>query len=58
MSAETSLEALLRADPDGGAILPGIDTRATPGVKDRDAAEDEMSSLAERLDELQERLWV
>ena len=58
MSAETSVEALLRADPDGGAILPGIDARATPGVKDRDAAEHDMSSLAERLDELQERLWV
>ena len=58
MSAKGSVGDFLRADPDGGAILPGIDTRATPGVEDRDAAEDDMASLAERLDELQERLWV
>jgi PPK2 family polyphosphate:nucleotide phosphotransferase len=58
VSAKGSVGDLLRADPDGGAILPGIDTRATPGVEDRDAADDDMVSLAERLDELQERLWV
>jgi PPK2 family polyphosphate:nucleotide phosphotransferase len=58
VSAKGSVGDFLRADPDGGAILPGIDTRATPGVEDRDAAEDDMASLAERLDELQERLWV
>jgi PPK2 family polyphosphate:nucleotide phosphotransferase len=58
VSAEGSVGDLLRADPDGGAILPGIDTRATPGVEDRGAADDDMASLAERLDELQERLWV
>jgi hypothetical protein len=39
-----------------GAILPGIDPRSTPGVEDRDAAEDEMSRIGDRLDELQERL--
>jgi PPK2 family polyphosphate:nucleotide phosphotransferase len=49
---------LLRADVAGGAILPGIDTRSTPGVEHRREAEAEMPALADRLDELQERLWV
>ena len=39
-------------------ILSGIDPRSTPGVEDRKAAEASMPALAERLDELQERLWV
>ncbi|MGH2539803.1 MAG: polyphosphate kinase 2 family protein, partial [Actinomycetota bacterium] len=58
MSAAASVGELMGADPGKGAILPGIDPRATPGVEDRDAAEADMASLAERLDELQERLWV
>jgi PPK2 family polyphosphate:nucleotide phosphotransferase len=41
-----------------GDIVAGIDPRSTPGVGDREAAEGEMPALAERLDELQERLWV
>jgi PPK2 family polyphosphate:nucleotide phosphotransferase len=55
--SELSISELLRPDGDG-AILPGIDPRATPGVQHRDAAEAEMPELAERLDGLQERLWV
>jgi PPK2 family polyphosphate:nucleotide phosphotransferase len=55
--SEPALSTLLR--PDGaGAILPGIDTRATPGVADREAAEAAMPALADRLEDLQERLWV
>ena len=48
---------LLRPDP-SGLILSDIDPRSTPGVEDRKAAEAEMPALAERIDELQERLWV
>jgi PPK2 family polyphosphate:nucleotide phosphotransferase len=55
--AEPTISELLRPDVDG-PILPGIDPRATPGVPDRKAAEGEMAELADRLDELQERLWV
>jgi PPK2 family polyphosphate:nucleotide phosphotransferase len=55
--AEPAIADLLRPDIDG-QILPGIDPRSTPGVSDRDEAERQMSGLAERLDELQERLWV
>jgi len=53
-----SIRDLLRADPDGGAILPGIDPGATPGVKDRDAAEAARGELSDRLHGLQERLFV
>ena len=49
---------LLRADVIAGAILPGVDTRSTPGAEDREGAEAEMPALADRLDEVQERLWV
>ncbi len=55
--AVSSIATLLRPDP-SGPILSGIDPRSTPGVEDREAAEAEMAALAERLDELQERLWV
>lgn len=48
---------IVRPDP-AGSILAGIDPRSTPGVDDREAAEAEMPALGERLDELQERLWV
>ena len=54
---EPTIAELLRPDVDG-PILPGIDPRATPGVHDRAEAEREMAALADRLDELQERLWV
>ncbi len=53
-----SVRELLRARPDGGAILPGVEPRSTPGVEDRRDAERELENLADRLHELQERLWV
>ncbi|MGZ8615327.1 MAG: polyphosphate kinase 2 family protein, partial [Actinomycetota bacterium] len=37
---------------------PGIDPRSTPGVEDREEAEAKLPALADRLDDLQERLWV
>ena len=52
-----SVAELLRPDL-SSPILPGIDPRSTPGVHNRKEAEAEMPALAERLDELQERLWV
>jgi PPK2 family polyphosphate:nucleotide phosphotransferase len=55
--AQPTISELLRPDP-RGTILPGLDTRATPGVEDRETAEAEMPELADRLDHLQERLWV
>jgi PPK2 family polyphosphate:nucleotide phosphotransferase len=55
--SEPALSELLRPDADG-AILPGIEPRSTPGVADRETAEAAMPALADRLDELQERLWV
>jgi PPK2 family polyphosphate:nucleotide phosphotransferase len=58
MTSDDRISALLRADATGAAILPGLDTRATPGVEDRETAEAEMPELADRLDDLQERLWV
>ncbi|HJR97343.1 MAG TPA: PPK2 family polyphosphate kinase [Actinomycetota bacterium] len=58
MTRDDGVSALLRADAAGAAILPGLDTRATPGVADRETAEAEMPELADRLDDLQERLWV
>ncbi len=53
----TSFRELLRADP-SGAILPGIDPRATPGVEDRAETEEGTPDLLDRLESLQERLWV
>ena len=53
----SSIATLLRPDP-SSPILSGIDPRSTPGVEDRKVAEAEMAVLAERLDHLQERLWV
>ncbi|MDH5314212.1 MAG: polyphosphate kinase 2 family protein [Actinomycetota bacterium] len=52
------LSTLLRPDVTTGAILTDIDPRSTPGIAGRKAAEAEMPALADRLDELQERLWV
>jgi PPK2 family polyphosphate:nucleotide phosphotransferase len=54
---DPTIADLLRPDVDG-PILPGIDPRATPGVRDRAEAEAAMAGIADRLDELQERLWV
>jgi PPK2 family polyphosphate:nucleotide phosphotransferase len=58
LSARTSVRDLLRVDPDGGAILPGIDPAGTPGVEDREAADAARLGLSERLHGLQERLFV
>ncbi|HET9310780.1 MAG TPA: PPK2 family polyphosphate kinase [Actinomycetota bacterium] len=58
MTSDDRVSALLRPDAVGAAILPGLDTRGTPGVEDRETAEAEMPELADRLDDLQERLWV
>jgi PPK2 family polyphosphate:nucleotide phosphotransferase len=49
---------LVRATPGDHAILPGIDPRSTPGIEDRDEAEADAEPRAERLSELQERLWA
>jgi PPK2 family polyphosphate:nucleotide phosphotransferase len=58
MSERVRVRDLLRARGDGNAILPGIDPRDTPGVDDRETAEAAVPELADRLDHLQERLWV
>jgi len=58
VSGESSVRDLLRVDPDGGAILPGIDPAGTPGAKDRETAQAAQAEVAERLHSLQERLFV
>ena len=40
------------------APASSVDTNVTPGVKERDDAEAELPELAEKLDELQEKLWA
>lgn len=57
MTDQIDVTELLRAPLDG-AILPGIHPRSTPGVEDREAAGAKFEMLADRLDDLQERLWV
>ena len=54
----SSFRELLRAPTRADAILPGIDTRSTPGVKHRAEIETATSALLDRLESLQERLWV
>ena len=58
MSTDPSIRDLLRVDPDGGAIIPGIDPARTPGVKDREAAEAARVGITDRLHAVQERLFV
>ncbi|MGZ8620439.1 MAG: PPK2 family polyphosphate kinase, partial [Actinomycetota bacterium] len=58
MSERASIRDLLRVDPDGGAILPGVDPGGTHGVKDRETADAARSELSEQLHGLQERLFV
>ena len=55
---DASIRDRLRIDPDGGAILPGIDPGGTPGVKDRETADAARAGLSERIHDLQERLFV
>ena len=54
----TAFRELLRAPTGVGAILPGIETRSTPGVEHRGDTEAATPSLLDRLGSLQERLWV
>ena len=54
----TAFRELLRAPTGVGAILPGIDTRSTPGVERRGDTEAATPALLDRLGSLQERLWV
>ena len=54
----SSFRELLRAPTRAGAILPGIDTRSTPGVKLSADTEAATPALLDRLESLQERLWV
>ena len=58
MSGSSSIRDLLRVDPDGGAILPGIDPGGTPGVEDRATADAARADLSVRIHGLQERLFV
>ena len=58
MTEHPPVGELLRASDGAGAIVDHINPRSTPGIEDRAAAESEMPALADRLDELQERLWV
>ncbi len=58
MSGSSSIRDLLRVDPDGGAILPGIDPGSTPGVGDRATADAARADLSVRIHGLQERLFV
>jgi PPK2 family polyphosphate:nucleotide phosphotransferase len=58
VSERTSIRDLLRVDPDGGAILPGIDPGGMPGVKDRETADAARTELSEQIHGLQERLFV
>ena len=56
---DKSLRALLRARPRNGALqLAGSDPRATPGVKSRKRAEDELAANEARLATLQEQLYA
>ena len=56
--SEGRVRDLLRAGGDGNAILPAIDPRDTPGVDDREDGRGGDPRAADRLDHLQERLWV
>jgi PPK2 family polyphosphate:nucleotide phosphotransferase len=53
----TARERLL-VEPGTSTDLAGIDTRATPGVKDRDDATRATGRLHARIDELQQRLYA
>lgn len=53
-----SIRDLLRAGTGDGAVLPGINPRSAPGVKDRAHAEVDAPRHAAGLEDLQERLFV
>lgn len=56
MAAKMPFSSLLRVEP--GTPLAGLDTRATPGVKDRARAAQKMIELQAQITELQERLYA
>jgi len=58
MAEATRFRDLLRVRTGGGAILPGLDPRSTPGVESREDAEAAMPALMDGLDDLQERLFA
>src|ERR1044072_8042227 len=58
MGQSSTFRQLLRARPGEGAMLPDIDPRSTPGVGKRKHVEAGTPALMDRLDHLQERLFV
>ena len=56
MTAATPFSKLLRVEP--GTLLAGLDTRATPGVKNRTRAADATVAYQAQIAELQERLYA
>ena len=59
VTAPEDVEALLRFTPgDVEPVLAGWETDATPGVDDRDEAEEATAALGEELAELQTRLYA
>nr|MBA3691213.1 polyphosphate kinase 2 family protein [Actinomycetota bacterium] len=49
---------LLRAGPDGSPLLPRIEPRGHPGIGSKREAMQEIEATAQRLGDLQERLWA
>jgi PPK2 family polyphosphate:nucleotide phosphotransferase len=56
--AQVPVRDLLRVRPEGGPVLPGIDPRSHPGIRDRRAASTEVEGAAAHLGKLQDRLWA
>ncbi len=54
----SSVRDLLRAGPDGSPLLPRIDPRGHPGIRNKGEAQLEAADTAGRLADLQERLWA
>jgi len=56
--AAEGLTGLLRLEPGAPVDLAALDPRATPGVRSRAQAEAQFAALADRVGELQERLYA
>ena len=54
----TSVRDLLRAGPDGSPLLPRLDTAGHPGIASKRDARRELEAAAQRLADLQERLYA
>ncbi len=54
----TTVRDLLRAGPDGSPLLPRIDPAGHPGIEGKRAALHEIEHTAQRVGELQERLYA